>query len=248
MSVNRYLFVSDLHLDATNAPAIEQFLTFLANDASDAAALFILGDLFETWVGDDDNELERSRVCHALRNFTLSGRACYILRGNRDFLLGDGFRERTGCMLLPDPARVTLGALTVIVTHGDPLCTGDTSYQEFRSLIRNPQRQQEYLQLPLGVRRALADVARHDSKTHTSQTAYDIMDVEATAVETLLRVSGCDLLIHGHTHRPGMHELTVDGRRCRRLVLGDWYEQGSVLELSADGSVALKVLPRAPAA
>ncbi|MGC4028265.1 MAG: UDP-2,3-diacylglucosamine diphosphatase [Steroidobacteraceae bacterium] len=246
MPADPLLFVSDLHLDGAAPQAIDQFGTFLQQRAMRAAALYILGDLFESWVGDDDDEPSRDGVCRALRRYTQAGRPCYVLRGNRDFLLGAGFEQRTGCVLLPDPVRIEAGALKLVATHGDPLCTADHSYQQFRSMVRNLDWQARYLQLPLAMRHALADAARSGSRRHTGRTQSYIMDVAPDAVAAAFRVGGCDLLVHGHTHRPAIHEHEVDGRRCTRIVLGDWYDQGSLLTLEMDGTWNLESLPRGP--
>lgn len=244
MSAGPLLFVSDLHLDASAPQAITQFGDFLQQRATGAAGLYILGDLFESWVGDDDDEPARDAVCRALRRYTAAGHPCHVLRGNRDFLLGPGFEQRTGCRLLPDPVRIEAGPLKLIATHGDPLCTADHAYQQFRSMMRDAQWQQRYLALPLATRRAIADAARSGSRAHTGRTQGYIMDVAEEAVAATFRVGGCDLLVHGHTHRPGIHELEVDGRRCTRIVLGDWYDQGSLLTLDASGAWDLASLPR----
>jgi UDP-2,3-diacylglucosamine hydrolase len=244
MTENSTLFVSDLHLDAGAPAAIAQFHMFLQERARRASALYILGDLFETWVGDDDDEPARDSVCQALLSLTSAGTACYVMRGNRDFLYGTAFEQRTGCVLLPDPVRVTVGGQTVMLTHGDLLCTGDHGYQSFRTLVRDPDFQRRYLRLPLSTRRAIAQSARQRSQRYTRQMADDIMDVDATTVASALVVGACDLLIHGHTHRPGVHQVNIGGRAAARVVLGDWYEQGSYLELYADGRYKLLALPR----
>jgi UDP-2,3-diacylglucosamine hydrolase len=245
MTENRTLFVSDLHLDAAAPAAITQFQLFLQEQVRNASALYILGDLFETWVGDDDDEPARDSVCNALRGLTAAGTACYVMRGNRDFLYGATFEQRTGCVLLPDPVRTAIGGRTVMLTHGDLLCTGDHGYQSFRTLVRDPDFQRRYLDLPLSTRRAIAQSARQRSQRYTRHMAEDIMDVDAATVATALSVGNCDLLIHGHTHRPGVHRLNIGGRAASRVVLGDWYEQGSCLEIYADGRYELLALPRA---
>ncbi|MEY2855388.1 MAG: UDP-2,3-diacylglucosamine diphosphatase [Pseudomonadota bacterium] len=238
------LFVSDLHLDAAAPDAIAQFMAFLEGEARQATALYILGDLFESWIGDDDDEPARSRVCEALRRFTRDGHPCFVMCGNRDFLLGTGFEARTGCRLLPDPVLLEWGAVRALVSHGDPLCTADHSYQEFRTLVRDVRWQHGYLSLPLATRRLLAAAARSGSRAHTTRTRPYIMDVAPAAVEAAFRVADTNLLIHGHTHRPDVHVLKLDGRERTRIVLGDWYDQGSVLRLRADGSHELHSLPR----
>ena len=245
MPASTYLFVSDLHLDASLPAAVDQFLGFLERDACEADGLYILGDLFEAWVGDDDPEPCRSRVCEALRAYTATGRPCWVVRGNRDFLFGRGFEARTGCTLLPDPVRITIGAFDAFVSHGDLLCTDDHAYQQLRSIVRQPDFQSRFTALPLAARRAMADAARKGSKAHTGRAAYTVMDVNAAAVLAALRVTGSNLMIHGHTHRPGIHTLDVDGEAATRIVLGDWYEQGSVLRVQDDGQYALLTLPRA---
>jgi UDP-2,3-diacylglucosamine hydrolase len=243
MRADRYLFVSDLHLDASAPEGITQFIAFLDGEARVAAALYILGDLFETWVGDDDPEAARGTVCAALRRYTASGIPCFVLRGNRDFLLGAGFEQRTGCKLLPDPVLLEHGPLRVFVSHGDPLCTADHSYQEFRSMVRNPEWQEKYLRLPLSTRRALAEAARRGSKAHTERQQEQIMDVHPEAVLKAFQVSGTTLMIHGHTHRPAVHALQTDVGPAKRIVLGDWYGNGSYLALYPDGQYEIIALP-----
>ena len=237
------LFVSDLHLDAASPRAIEQFLGFLAGEARGAEALYILGDLFEAWIGDDDEEPTRARVCEALRELTGGGTACFVLHGNRDFLLGEGFSRRTGCVLLPDPVVTELHGERVLLTHGDALCTGDRAYQELRSTVRDARWQQRFLALPLAVRVRLAERARAGSRAHTSRAVPDIMDVDPDAVVSAFKATGARRLIHGHTHRPGIHEIPLDGAPAYRIVLGAWYEQGSVL-IADSGRYELRELPR----
>ncbi len=246
MSSGRHLFVSDLHLDATAADAVAQFRHFLEDEARNSAGLYILGDLFETWIGDDDGEAVRDEICAALRRLTRGGTPCWVMRGNRDFLLGTQFEQRSGCELLPDPTLLQIGGVRVVLSHGDLLCTADQGYQQFRTLTRSTAFQTAYLGLPVNTRRALAQMARAGSHEHTRQMRSEIMDVEATAVAAALRCGGTDLLIHGHTHRPGIHKLLVDGRSATRIVLGDWYDQGSCLVLQADGSYELLEMARGP--
>jgi UDP-2,3-diacylglucosamine hydrolase len=236
MAHGRYLFVSDLHLDASHPAAIAQFLEFLETEAVRSDGLYILGDLFESWIGDDDDEAARTRVCVALRVLTRRGVACRIQHGNRDFLLGNGFRERTGCEVLPDPALFETGGRRIVLSHGDTLCRDDVGYQRFRRLVRNRGLQRAWLKLPLRARRGLAAWGRRRSRAHVQRLPQAIMDVTPAAVADLLRAHDADILIHGHTHRPGEHRIDVDGRTRLRLVLGDWYEQGSMLILNADGT------------
>lgn len=237
------LFVSDLHLDASAPAAIEQFLTFLRTHAAGTEALYILGDLFEVWVGDDEAEAHKRAVCEALRTLTSSGVACFVLHGNRDFLLGRGFSDKTGCRLLPDPVIAEFDGERVLLTHGDTLCTDDHSYQELRSVVRTIPWQQRFLALPLADRELLADQARAGSRQHTARTLPKIMDVNPEAVATAYRVTGVRRIIHGHTHRPGIHDTTVEGTRAQRIVLGAWYEQGSYLVYTNE-RYELRELPR----
>jgi UDP-2,3-diacylglucosamine hydrolase len=237
------LFVSDVHLDATAPQATEQFLDFLVSYAADAEALYILGDLFEAWVGDDDEDPDKQRVCEGLRALSLRGVACFALHGNRDFLLGEGFCARSGCHLLPDPVVAQIDGERVLLTHGDALCTDDHSYQELRSVVRDRAWQRRFLALPRTQRELLADEARAGSRQHTARTVPYIMDVNAAAVAAAFRATGVRRMIHGHTHRPGVHELQIDGAAAERIVLGAWYEQGSYL-IGEAGSYQLRELPR----
>ena len=237
------LFVSDVHLDGTAPQATEQFLAFLRTEAAGAEALYILGDLFEAWVGDDDQEPANTAVCQALRALTAGGVACFALHGNRDFLLGTGFCERSGCRLLNDPVIAELDGERVLVTHGDALCTDDHAYQELRSIVRKPAWQRRFLALPRAHRELLANEIRAGSRRHISRTVPNIMDVNPDAVTQAFRAARARRMIHGHTHRPGVHELEVDGERAQRIVLGAWYEQGSYLRYER-GSYELRELPR----
>jgi UDP-2,3-diacylglucosamine hydrolase len=237
------LFVSDVHLGDESAPAIDQFLAFLTTHAAHAEALYILGDLFESWVGDDDRSVAAATVCAALKGLTGGGVPCFVLHGNRDFLLGPGFCERSGCRLLTDPLVAEFDGERVLLTHGDALCTDDHSYQELRSIVRQEDLQRRFLALPLPHREVLADEARAGSRRHTARTVPTIMDVNDRAVATAFRAAAVRRMIHGHTHRPGVHDLTIDGAPAQRIVLGAWYEQGSYLSYER-GSYQLRALPR----
>jgi len=238
------LFVSDLHLDAAYPAASAQFEVLLAGAARGADALYILGDLFESWVGDDDDDPERARICAALLAFSRSGVACHVCHGNRDFLLAAGFERRTGCRILADPTLIDLYGERVLLTHGDALCTADVAYQRLRRLVRDAGWQRRFMRLPLPTRRLLADAARAGSRAHTGIVAAEIMDASETAVADVLRACRVRTLIHGHTHRPGVHEFDLDGTPARRIVLGAWYEQGSCLKWDQRG-FELQSLPRA---
>jgi UDP-2,3-diacylglucosamine hydrolase len=237
------LFVSDTHLDVTAPEATQQFLAFLGGPARQAEALYILGDLFEAWVGDDDADPDKARVCEGLRALTDSGVACFALHGNRDFLLGAGFTLRSGCQLLCDPVVIQLDGEDVLLTHGDALCTDDHAYQELRSVVRAASWQRRFLALPRVRRELLADEARAGSRAHTARTVPYIMDVNAAAVTRAFGATGVRRMIHGHTHRPGVHELEIAGVAAQRMVLGAWYEQGSYLSYE-HGRYQLHALPR----
>ncbi len=237
----RRLFVSDVHLDPGAPESERQFLNFLRTEAAGAGVLYILGDLFETWVGDDAED--NAAVLTALAGLTGAGVSCFLLHGNRDFLIGRRFCEKTGCRLLPDPVTVELGGEPVLLTHGDALCTDDHAYQELRTIVRDASWQRRFLDLPLATRRMLASEARAGSRAHTARSTPTIMDVNSRAVEEAFRATRVRRIIHGHTHRPGVHDALLEGQPVQRIVLGAWYEQGSCLEYR-DGHYELFSLPR----
>jgi UDP-2,3-diacylglucosamine hydrolase len=223
------LFISDLHLDDARQQITDLFVRFLESEARDADALYILGDLFESWIGDDDEAPLATRVAGALRELRDSGVPIYFMHGNRDFLLGANYAKQCGMTLLDDPTLVELGGERTLLMHGDTLCTDDTEYQQFRTLVRNPAWQAQFLAKPLAERRAFAAQARGESRKQTAMKAAEIMDVNQDAVESAMRTHGVRRLIHGHTHRPATHRFDLDGTSAERIVLGDWYEQSSVL-------------------
>jgi len=237
------LFVSDVHLDAASPEIARQFHAFLAGEARSAAALYILGDLFEAWIGDDDPDPAARSTVAALRALVDAGVPCFVMHGNRDFLIGERFCRETGATLLEDGAVVEVNGERVLLMHGDALCTDDVSYQRLRRIVRNPIVRWVLRRMTLEQRRALARKMRTGSREHVGTTAPEIMDVNAAAVAQALRAAGVRTLVHGHTHRPAVHELEIDGMPSRRIVLGDWYAQGSVLEWSRD-SFSLRALPR----
>lgn len=237
------LFISDLHIDAARPDITGQFVQFLEGPARGADALYILGDLFESWVGDDAPDAGQDEALGAIRSLTTRGVPCFVMHGNRDFLLGETFCRRSGAQLLPDPVIMTLYGEPVLVTHGDALCTDDRAYQRLRATVRDADWQRRFLGLSIGQRRALAGAARTGSQAHTASIAYTIADVSAGSVAAAMRAAGVSTLLHGHTHRPGIHPFSVDGRACTRIVLGDWYTQGSVLSWDSSGP-ELRSLPR----
>lgn len=231
------LFISDLHL-AEDRPAMAGlFLRFLADTAASATNLFILGDLFEFWVGDDtlDEPLNRD-VADALSRLADAGTSISVMHGNRDFLVAEGFVAATRSRLLADPALLSLHGVRTLLMHGDTLCTDDHDYQRFRAHVHDPAIQRQFLALPLAARRQQVGQARARSEQQKQLKSAQIMDVAQAAVAAAFRSSGYPpRLIHGHTHRPARHELVVDGHRCERWVLADWYREGEYLRVDADG-------------
>ncbi|MFT4179667.1 MAG: UDP-2,3-diacylglucosamine diphosphatase [Thermomonas sp.] len=231
------LFVSDLHLDPERPEITELFGRFLDGEARDADALYILGDLFEAWVGDDDPSEAGSFVASKLRALADAGVPSYFIRGNRDFLLGHDYARSAGMTLLPDPAVVMLYGKPTLILHGDLLCMDDAAYQQFRAQTRDPQWQVQFLSQPLAARLAFAAQARAASKARYGELvakgmAETIGDVAPASVREWFRRYGIHQMIHGHTHRPAIHD---EGDGNTRIVLGDWYEQGSVLRVDASG-------------
>jgi UDP-2,3-diacylglucosamine hydrolase len=229
------LFASDLHLDSEAPWAIDAFLKFLAGTARSADSLYLLGDLFEVWVGDDDDNPDNARACDGLAALTRAGVPVYAIHGNRDFLLGAGFERRTGVKLLPDPVQLDLHGVPTLLSHGDVFCVDDLPYQELRDIVRRPRWQERFLSLSLAARRSLATAARAGSKAHTERQVPVLMDVNADAVTRALRATGARRLVHGHTHRPAVHEFSVDGARAQRVVLAPWYEVASCVAIDANG-------------
>jgi UDP-2,3-diacylglucosamine hydrolase len=229
------LFISDLHIDASRPAITERFLNFLATEARHAEVLYILGDLFESWIGDDAADDAQTAAIAGLHALTSHGVPCFVMHGNRDFLLARQFCRMSGAELLPDPLIVTLYGEPVLVMHGDALCTDDRAYQRLRATVREAEWQRQFLALSVVSRRALAGAARVGSQAHTAAVEYAITDVNPDSVAKALRSAGTATLLHGHTHRPAIHALQVDGRPCTRIVLGDWYDQGSVLRWDQNG-------------
>ncbi|HVV67876.1 MAG TPA: UDP-2,3-diacylglucosamine diphosphatase [Gammaproteobacteria bacterium] len=237
--MNYTLFISDLHLEASGPQITQCFFNLLKTQARQADAVYILGDLFEVWIGDDDATPFNQSVMAAIQALTATGIPVYFLRGNRDFLIGEDFCKKTGCQLLTDPCKILLYGIPIVLTHGDMLCTEDTRHQKFRHYALNPRYQGFFLHLPLTLRRMLARWIRGFSKRHTGRTAYQIMDVTPNAVANLLRKEQATQMIHGHTHRAHIHTLEVDGKASQRIVLGDWHQHGSVLMYYANGDYQL---------
>lgn len=233
------VFVADLHLDAARPAMIDRFQEFCRGPARAAAAVFVLGDLFEVWIGDDDDDPALAPVLDTLAALTAAGVDVAFMAGNRDFLAGEAFARRTGVTLLEDPAVVELLGTPTLLCHGDTLCTGDVAYQRFRAQVRDPAWQRGFLEKPLAERRRLAAGLRGDSRDATAGKDDASMDVSAEAVVAAVRAHGVARVIHGHTHRPGRHAHTVDGRAVERWVLGDWYQRASMLVARRDGLEAV---------
>jgi len=235
------LFISDLHLCESRPSIIQSFVAFLENTAAKANALYILGDFFEYWAGDDAISADiHKQAIAALKKLSQSGVKVFFMHGNRDFLIGESFCAATGATLIADPSPLTLHGHNVILSHGDALCTDDVDYQAFRKSVRDDTWQQNFLGQPLAKRMAQIEALRKESEQEQSTKTLDIMDVNQSAVEQLLANHAYpSIFIHGHTHRPGTHNHEVSGNHCKRWVLGDWYVQGSYLKLDADGCHAM---------
>jgi UDP-2,3-diacylglucosamine hydrolase len=230
------LFLSDLHLAPERPDAVAAFRAFCEGPARYAAAVYILGDLFDSWIGDDQiHDRLPSGVAAAIRGVTQSGVPVYVAHGNRDFLLGERFAAATGAALLPERQLIDIDGTPTLVSHGDELCTGDVAYQQYRNRIRNPTTQRRLLGLPLFVRRLIALWLRRKSRDATSLKPESIMDVDECAVAEAFRDFRVARLIHGHTHRPATHAVEVDGRACERVVLADWHDHGHYVEVDAAG-------------
>lgn len=230
------LFVSDLHLDDARPRIVEDFERFCGGEARNADALYVLGDLFEAYIGDDDDAALNACVARALHGVADTGVPVHFIAGNRDFLLRDDYANRCGMNILADGTVIDLYGTPTLLLHGDVLCTDDAAYLAFRQQVRDRTWQAAFLARPLAERRAFAAQARDASRAHTSQTDMAIMDVNQAAVERALREAGVTRMIHGHTHRPAIHDFGLAGKPAQRIVLGDWYEQGSVLRVDRDSA------------
>ena len=230
------LLISDLHLQEERPDITRAFLDLLATRARDAQALYILGDFFEAWIGDDGMTPFQQSICQALRELSDSGTRVFLMHGNRDFLIGQAFCKAAGCTLLKDPSVVEMGGEAVLLMHGDSLCTRDEAYMKLRRTLRNPLSLWILRHLPLSTRRKLARKLRSESTSQTRMKANDIIDVTPEEVPRIMRERGVRTLVHGHTHRPAIHKLTLDdGSAARRIVLGDWDRQGWALQVDEHG-------------
>ncbi len=228
------LFIADLHLQ-TEEPAITAgFLRFLAGEARKADALYILGDLFEAWIGDDDPNPLHQEIAEAIGALTQSGVPCYFIHGNRDFLVGQRFARACGMTLLDEEEVLDLYGRQVLIMHGDTLCTDDAGYLAFRAKVHTPWIQRLFLALPLFIRRRIAARMRANSKAANSSKSLEIMDVNPQAVVDALQRHQVQWLIHGHTHRPAIHTLDANGQPAFRVVLGAWHNEGSMVKVTKD--------------
>jgi len=229
------LLISDLHLEEERPDITRAFLHFLATRATQAEALYILGDFFEVWIGDDAMTPFQESIAGALRALSERGVRIYLMHGNRDFMIGQTFCHKAGCKLLADPSVVQLCGEPVLLMHGDSLCTRDEGYMRLRRLLRNPLSLFVLRNLPLATRRKLARKLRNESRTQTRMKASDIIDVTPELIPGVLAEHRVRTLIHGHTHRPATHDLEVDGQPAKRIVLGDWDRQGWALQVDENG-------------
>ncbi|MHB1238922.1 MAG: UDP-2,3-diacylglucosamine diphosphatase [Gammaproteobacteria bacterium] len=238
------LFISDLHLDPERPAITELFLDLLGGRAARCAGLYILGDLFEAWAGDDDLTPQIRDVLDGLQQLTVGGTPVFLMHGNRDFLIGADFEALTGCRIIPDPTVVELQDKRVLLMHGDTLCIDDEDYMAWRATVRNDRWIREFLTRPLDERRSLVRMARERSRTATRNKPEEIMDVNQGAVVQVMDAHRVHWLIHGHTHRPAFHHFDLHGQPATRIVLGDWYREGSLLAWTdAGGSAEMLPLP-----
>ncbi len=235
------LFVSDLHLSDERPEKLRLFERFMAGPARMAGTLYILGDLVEVWAGDDDRTPPHPWLIEQLCDFTNEGGRLYVMRGNRDFLMGRRFCNETGAIMLEDPGTIELYGRPVLIMHGDLLCTQDVSYQRYRRLVHAPWFQKLFLAIPGFLRVPIAHGFRSLTRYLGSGKSTTMTDVEQQTVETMMQQYQVPLLIHGHTHRPAIHDFAINGRDHRRIVIGDWYEQDSVLVSDEDGERLMRV-------
>jgi len=237
------LFISDLHLEESRSDITGAFLRFLKEKAPGAEHLYILGDFFEAWIGDDEHTPLQEQIAAALRTLSDSGTRIFLMHGNRDFLLGEDFCARAGATLLDDPTLIDLYGTPTLLMHGDSLCTADVEYQKFRANMRNPKTQKLILARPLKDRQQMARQLREMSMATNSDKAEDIMDVTADEVVRVMEAHDVPRLIHGHTHRPAEHALKVNNKTAKRIVLGDWDKNLWWLEANPGLEPELKKAP-----
>ncbi len=228
------LFIADLHLCPEEPAITAGFLRFLSGEARQADALYILGDLFEAWIGDDAPEPLYQQIAAAIKAVVDAGIPCYFIHGNRDFLLGKRYAKASGMTLLPEEKLLDVYGRKILIMHGDTLCTDDEGYQAFRRKVHQPWLQKLYLALPLFIRQRIADRMRADSQAANNMKSLEIMDVNPQAVVDALTRHNVQWLIHGHTHRPAIHELEANGQPAFRCVLGAWHKEGSMIKVTPE--------------
>ncbi len=236
----KHLFIADLHLAPERPDIIELFIQFLQTQAAQAESLYILGDFVEYWLGDDDNAEGLDRVFTAMKQQTDSGLKIFLMHGNRDFLMSEAHAKRYNCRLIHEPYIATFDEVPVLLMHGDILCTDDVSYQKFRTMLRSDAWKDDFLSKPLTVRNQIAAGLREQSQAATKEKQAEIMDVNADAVNQIFIDNHVSLVIHGHTHRPAIHNLNINNKQVKRIVLGDWFDQGSILEFNSTDDFQLK--------
>lgn len=229
------LLISDLHLEEGRPDITRAFLGLLAGRARNAESLYILGDFFEAWIGDDAMSPFQRSICQALRALSDSGTKVFLMHGNRDFMIGKAFCKAAGCTLLKDPSVVNFNGEPVLLMHGDSLCTRDEAYMRMRRYLRHPLTLWVLRHLPLSTRHKLARKLRSESRAQTRMKANDIVDVTPDEVLQVMMESGVKTLIHGHTHRPAVHDVQLDGTTAQRIVLGDWDREGWLLQIDEQG-------------
>ena len=223
------LFISDLHLSGERENITKLFINFLDQRASNADALYILGDLFEVWPGDDMIQPDYEESIAKMKQLADNGLPLFIMQGNRDFLMAEKFAEVSGATLIEDPTVIDLYGTPTLLMHGDTLCSDDIDYQMFRTMVRDPRWKEDFFAKPNEERLAMTSKYRNISKTETARKKMEVMDVNQQTVEQVMLEKNIHQLIHGHTHRPAIHDFIVDNKNMKRIVLGDWFEQGSVL-------------------
>lgn len=245
MSSPHTLFISDLHLQESVPDITATFINFLHRDAPKADALYILGDLFEVWIGDDDRSTYNCSISDALKQLASTGTPIYFIRGNRDFLIRKKFAEQSGISILDDLTVINLYGTPILLMHGDTLCTLDVKHQAYRKKVLTPWVQKLFLAFPLKFRRKFVQYLRQQSKLHQQNTSHSIVDVTPTEVIQVMEQQRVSLLIHGHTHRPAIHDVQLSDQQqqAQRIVLGSWHQAGSVLVYHHNNTFELNTLP-----
>lgn len=238
-ALRKTIFISDLHLDESHPAISDKFIALINSLDTHTDAVYILGDLFEVWIGDDENTPLQQRIEQALKALVQRGVAVYFLHGNRDFLIGERFLRESGCQLLPDESLIQVYKSSILIMHGDTLCTDDTAYIRARKIMRNRWLQKLFLMLPLFMRKKAAAALRAESRKHTGSVPGEIMDVTDNAVTRIFTKYKVSCLVHGHTHRPRIHHIEVDHNQVSRIVLGAWHDHGNMLVWDENGSTQL---------